>query len=1261
MDYFTVAREAQFKKEYEKAFENYTLGSNDDPACLFGLALCYKNGYSVKKNHIKAEEIFERALNKLQLKAFSGDKNSSLALYFMYTNGNGCNKDLAKAQLFLEMAVSGNSLEATLISCGLSGSLAYATTNELADGLKEITDESVLEKIHKVVCSSDETSPLRYTLEALMFDLEYRKKVVFPTKEVSVEEELDPLLELNPDESEVELDMDWGSAFSSTIIMEDTYAETAADGLVHSLKTLGYVDLEYISRVTTLQIKEVIKRLKGSIYQDPNKWDECFYKGWVTADEYLSGNLLTRLKVAEEANIKYNGYFTDNIEAIKKVLPEGVTSSEIYVTIASSWIPVDIIKDFIVDIMGVANSSWHKDLIVKDPKTNIWEISPKIRNYNNQYSKFDYQYKTRNRSGLSILLSALNMKTVVISKTDNKGNKYYDQADMLLANEKQKILNMVFHDYIFNNEERKKAVTEAYNNLYGYNVIRVYNGSFLEFPDMNPSINLYDYQKNSIARIIFNKNTLLAHEVGTGKTYIMIASGEELIRMGISNKNMYAVPNNILAQWDAAYRYLYPNSKIKVCYPKDFTPAKRRNTLLDIKNNNYNAIILPHSSFDSLELSDSIRIKKLEDEAFEITSLNINTMVSQNRLKAIEEELEELRSRQININDDITFDKLGITRLYIDEAHYYKNVPIQTGLVNMLGISSVGSTKCLSMIEKISYMNSLSDGGVIMATGTPITNSITDCYVFQRYLQEGELKLLNIHSFDNWVAMFAEKSEELEVDVDAKGYRIATRLSRFHNLPELTTILANVADFYRLGKNSELPEFNGYTDVVLKKTYELAQYIEELSARSTMIRTGFIKRSVDNMLKVTTDGRKAALDMRLVDPNTALSKIFSKVYSCAEKVCNLYIKTYNTKGTQLIFCDYSTPKDGFNIYDELKSVLITSGIKPDEVAFIHEAKTERQKEKIFEKVNNGEIRVLIGSTFKLGMGVNVQKKLVAIHHLDVPWRPADMIQREGRIIRQGNENKEVFIYRYIQEASFDAYSWQLLETKQKFIDELLSNSIGVRSALDVSDTVLNYGEVKALAIGNIRLKERFEIYNELNRLRLLHNNDQQMRSRFERELLEIPKKIEELNELIVNYTYDYAIYESSKIEFSNERRLEIRDYIYDELMANIMVKEEKTLMNYQGFEVVLPMNMTEPKPYLWLIATHKHKVEMSNSVNGCLIRIDNYLDNIGKKKRELEQEIFLLKEKEKSIKLALESQIDYEPMIIELKKKLEEIDKELQD
>jgi superfamily II DNA/RNA helicase len=335
------------------------------------------------------------------------------------------------------------------------------------------------------------------------------------------------------------------------------------------------------------------------------------------------------------------------------------------------------------------------------------------------------------------------------------------------------------------------------------------------------------------------------------------------------------------------------------------------------------------------------------------------------------------------------------------------------------------------------------------------------------------------------------------------------------------------------------------------------------------------------------------------------------------------------------------------------------GIKSSEIAFIHEAKTENQRQRLFDKVNNGEIRILIGSTFKLGLGVNVQKKLIAIHHLDVPWRPADMIQREGRIIRQGNENKEVFIYRYIQEASFDAYSWQLLETKQKFIDELLANSISVRSVLDVSDIVLNYGEVKALAIGNMRLRERFEIYNELNRLRLLHNNDQQLRSRYERELLEIPKKMEELEQLINDYTFDYAIYCSSRREYSGEERNEIRNYIYDEVLNNVMMKEERSLLSYQGFELILPMNMTEPKPYIWAVATHKHKIEMSNSASGCLIRIDNYLDNLNKKKKELEFEITLLKEKESSIKVTLERQIDYEPMIAELKMKLEKIDKEL--
>ena len=1262
MGYFQLARAAQFKKEYKKSFEYYQLGSNDDPCCMFGVGLCYKKAYYVKRNDVKAEEIFERVLHKLQQAAFNGDSNASLLLYYMYTYGYGCNKDLAKAKMFLTISEENKNMEAIFISCGFKASLAYCTTNELVMELKDVTDLKALKKLYEGIAKADENSPLKYTLDALILDLEFRETVVFPKHDESSEtisKEALEELEIATTVNSTELEMDWGNAFSSNVITEDTYAETASDGLVYSLKTLGYVDLEYIARVTSLTIREVIQRLKGSIYQDPSKWEERFYQGWVTADEYLSGNLLTKLKNAEEANVKYNGYFNDNIEAIKKVLPEGVSSSEIYVTIASSWVPEDIVKDFIVDIMGVSGSVWHKDLIKKDPKTNIWEISPKIRNYNNAYYKFDYQYKTKNRSALSILVSALNMRTVVVLKIDSKGKKYYDQADMLLATEKQKVLNAMFQDYVLNNDERKKRITEAYNNLYGYNVCRIYNGNFLEFKGMNPSVSLYDYQKNSIARIIFNKNTLLAHDVGTGKTYIMIASGEELLRMGISKKNMYVVPNNILSQWEDAYRYLYPNSKIKVCFPKDFTPAKKRGTLLDIKNNNYNAIILPHSSFDSIDLSNTIRIENLENEMIEIKDLNIETMTSINRLKEIEEELKKLREEEVSINDDISFDKLGITRLYVDEAHYYKNVPIQTGMFNMLGISSNGSSKCLKMVEKVNYINSLSDGGIIMATGTPITNSITDCYVFQRYLQAGELKLLNIHSFDNWVAMFAEKNEELEVDVDAKGYRMATRLSRFHNLPELTAILSNIADFHKLDKNVELPEFNGYNDIVLKKTYELGQYIEELAERANLIRTGHIKRKDDNMLKVTTDGRKAALDLRLVDPNTCLSKIFSKVYTCAEKVVDLYIKTNNTKSTQLIFCDYSTPKDGFNIYDELKSVLLTFGIKESEIAFIHEAKTDKQRQRIFDKVNMGEVRILIGSTFKLGMGVNVQRKLIAIHHLDVPWRPADMIQREGRIIRQGNENKEVFIYRYIQEGSFDSYSWQLLETKQKFIDELLANSISARTALDVSDTVLNYGEVKALAIGNMRLRERFEVYNELNRLRLLHNTNQQLRARYERELLEIPKKIEELQELISNYTYDYAIYGSSKIDYSAEERNELKNYLYEEVSNNIMMKEERSLITYQGFEIVLPMNMTEPKPYLWLIATHKHKVEVSNSAMGYLIRIDNYLENLGRKKKEFEQEVLMLLEKEKSIKIALDSQIDYEPLILELRKKLEEIDKEL--
>ena len=556
-----------------------------------------------------------------------------------------------------------------------------------------------------------------------------------------------------------------------------------------------------------------------------------------------------------------------------------------------------------------------------------------------------------------------------------------------------------------------------------------------------------------------------------------------------------------------------------------------------------------------------------------------------------------------------------------------------------------------------------------MSIGTPITNSITDAFIMQQYLQSGELAMLDLQSFDGWIGMFAERVTEFEIDVDTSTYRLATRFARFHNLPELTSLLSSIADFHQLDESAGVPQMDGYKDALISKTSEFATYLDDISQRADDVRHGRVSRKEDNMLKITTDGRKAALDMRLVDPMVKYT-FQSKVARCVENVSDIFYKTCQNKSTQLIFCDTSTPKAKFNIYSELKDKLMNQGIPENQIAFIHDAETERKRSQLFMKVRNGEIRILIGSTFKLGLGVNIQDRLIALHHIDVPWRPADMTQREGRILRQGNMNPKVYIYRYITEGSFDAYSWQLLETKQRFITGLLSGSLMERSGADIEDTVLDYAEVKALAVGNPLVKERVEAANELTRYMVLQRKLVDSRIRMEKDLLELPGKIHNQQENIRKCEDDLAFYSQwrqvnlpvtdNKLKKADaEKRKSLRKYISDAVDNYTLETKEKVLMTYRGFNVVLPANMIKEKPYIWLARQGKYYVELGNTEVGNLIRIDNYLDTLDEHLEKLKAGLSELEEKENEIKAELAKDDSFADKIETYKKKVEALDKKL--
>ena len=1044
----------------------------------------------------------------------------------------------------------------------------------------------------------------------------------------------------------MDLPMDWSNAFDSDERAIGVHTESISDALVLSLTALGRVDIEYISSICGSDYKTVICALKGSIYQNPGTWGECFYKGWETAEEYLSGNLMRKWKEAKEADAQYNGYFGDNIRAIEKVLPPAVPAEDIYVTLGSPWIPTDVIDDFIIFLFGEPPMHYYVDrerLIEMfrtkhDELTGTWEIPFKSR-YDHNIAVRE-TYGTERLEALYILERTLNMQAVAVTDeiscpANRSGKKrVINKADTVAALEKQQKLIKTFQKWVWFDETRENRLEAIFENNFGCVRRRVFDGSFLDFPTMSPSVRLYPYQKDAVARIIFSPNTLLAHEVGAGKTYIMIAAGQELRRMGLSKKNMYVVPNNIVGQWESIFLTMYPGAKLLCVAPKSFTPNKRVKTLERIRDEDFDGIIIAYSCFEQIPLSREYYIEELREKAEIITKLATQKGKGTSRLKkkkeAVEAELAEVLHAVENMYDAVCFDEFGISRLFVDEAHNFKNVPLETKLGRIPGISGAGSKKCRDMMDKVRMMQKQNDGGgVVFATGTPVTNSITDAFIMQSYLQSGELALLDLQSIDSWIGMFAERTTEFEIDVDTSAYRMKTRFSKFHNLPELTSLLSSIADFHQTEESKDIPKTDGYHDALISQTPFLTAYIKDISRRADDVRNGRVGRTDDNMLKITTDGRKAALDMRLVDATAPFSYRY-KVERCAENVADIYRRTRKNRSTQIVFCDTSTPKADFNIYTELKERLILLGVPETQIAFIHDAKTEEERSCLFAGVRSGDTAVLLGSTFKLGLGVNIQDRLLALHHMDVPWRPSDMTQREGRILRQGNTNPKVSIYRYITEGSFDAYSWQLLETKQRFITGLLSGSLSERSGADIEDTVLNYAEVKALAIGEPLIKKRVEAANELTRYMTLQRKLVESRIRMEKELLELPGKILDQRSSIRNCEEDLRYYmqwkqenppalENSQKRDEAKKRKAVREKIGSAIREHVLATGEKTVTRYRGFDVVLPANLTREKPFVWLCRCGKYSVELGDRDIGILTRIDNRLDTLDEHLRDIKK------------------------------------------
>ena len=897
-------------------------------------------------------------------------------------------------------------------------------------------------------------------------------------------------------------------------------------------------------------------------------------------------------------------------------VPHEIPYTDIEVSLGAPWISVDIINDFISHIMYGRETGYY--LCRYEPVTGNWFIDDKRAGYVMNNRNLTVIYGTERYNALYILEASLNLREIKLCDKDGK----YDERETVAALEKQKKIEEEFKRWIWLDEDRRWQIEETYNKMFSGFKRESYDGSGLTFEGMNEECGLYGYQKDAVKKILESKNTLLAFDVGAGKTYIMIAAAMKMRLDGISRRNMFVVPNHIVGQWEKIFTELYPKAKVLAIEPKTFKPEMRQKVLRQIKEGDYDGVIIAYSCFEMIPLSEdtvldnmSEQLKKIEEAIRDIRLNNSNARWSRETLDKEKRRIVQMTMEFIDSmsytkkSETVTFSDLEISTLFLDEAHNYKNLPIKTQLKNLNGINTKGSAKCLDMLHKIrSIQNSENGRGAVFATGTPLCNSISDAYTMQVYLQYEDLEKSHLDQFDNWVKTFAKPEQLMEIDVDTSKYRMIRKFSRFHNLPELSRMFSGIAIFYAVDGDDELPELEGYSDVVIKKYKDLTDYMKKLCERTEEIRSGKIDRKFDNMLKVSTDGRKAALDLTLVGEEQKYDKT-SKIFNCVANVIDIYTKYDGS--TQLIFCDYSTPRgEDFSVYRELKRRLTEKGVLEREIAFIHSYNTESRKVELFRKFNAGEVRVLIGSTFKLGIGANVQVKLKAIHHLDVPWRPADMVQREGRIIRRGNENKNVKIFRYITEGSFDSYSWQILETKQRFISQFLSGSSYQRSISDLEDNVLTYAEVKALALSEPLMKQLAECENRVKSLRIVVTKEEETLRHLEKEEKDCDNRI-----AAISRRYLAAVVTQNSIsKYGKEDRHAAMKELEGVLTPDFIYgKSDIRSYKVLCFTLVPPREQSEKKPFVILWSGGEdYTVETGDSPDGNARRVMNFIISFGK-------------------------------------------------
>ena len=874
--------------------------------------------------------------------------------------------------------------------------------------------------------------------------------------------------------------------------------------------------------------EKITEELVGVIFKNP------LTDQWESGDEYLSGNVRDKLNTARTF-AENRPEFTPNVRALEAVQPRNLEASEIEVRVGATWIEPSDYQAFMVELLHTPWYLAQKEIQVKYSEVNgEWRITGK--NADSPRNAFAYAtYGTERANAYKILEDTLNLKDVrIYDKSVNENGdeiRVLNKKETMLASQKQDAMKVAFKDWIFKDQQRRERLVKVYNERFNSIRPREYDGSHLTFPGMNPEIELRPHQKNAVAHQLYGENVLLAHVVGAGKTYEMVAAAMESKRLGLSQKNLFVVPNHLTEQWGAEFLQLYPGANILVATKKDFEPANRKKFCARIAMGNYDAIIIGHSQFERIPISDerqeAMLRKQIDDLEIAIQSARYEQDGGRYTVKQIEKTRKTLMTRLEKLNQKekkdnvVTFEELGVDHLYVDEAHSYKNAFLYTKMRNVAGIAQNEAQKSADMFNKCQYLDEITGGkGITFATGTPISNSMTELYVMQRYLQNSKLQNMGLGLFDSWASTFGEVVTSIELAPEGTGYRAKSRFARFYNIPELMNMFKEIADI-KTSDQLKLPVPEAeYETVVLKPTEQQKEIVESLGERAEVVRNGGVDASVDNMLKITNDGRKLALDQRLVN-ELLPDNPESKISVCAEKSYEIWKGTAAQKSAQLIFCDLSTPKgDGsFNVYDDLKQKLMEKGVPEKEIAFIHDANTEAKKTELFGKVKSGQVRFLIGSTAKMGAGTNVQDRLIALHHLDIGWKPSDLEQREGRIIRQGNHNKKVHIFRYVTESTFDSYMWQLIENKQKFISQIMTSKAPVRSCEDVDEAALSYAEVKALATGNPAVKEKMALDVDVAKLKLLKANHMNNQYRLEDDIARnFPQQIAKLTEMVyVNY------------------------------------------------------------------------------------------------------------------------------------------------